>query len=153
MIWTLALRLICVFGLLFVWPHYDENPVIIIIVALLCLIFIFIIGDDQIIVYEDSVKQTTNSLWDLLTNSKGTTYKIKDIKCAYLQKHSSNSEKAIALLLASALPVNSINRDKTYPIYFELVDGREVKFETNLTGNQMKKVVDSVNYLIKQGCR
>lgn len=60
-VWLLFLRLAVVTGMVYALVHYDENPALITVVAVVCAIFIFILGDDQVIVYGDRVVQTTNS--------------------------------------------------------------------------------------------
>lgn len=150
-IWTLFLRLACVFGLIFSLAHYDENPVVIIIVSALCLLFIFLIGDDQVIVYQDKVTQTTNSFSSLIFKSKDKTFNIDQIKSAYLQSppESDPIEIGVAVLLDIALPKRTANRSKTRPIFFELKNGQTVKFDTNLESGKMKRIVETVNSLTK----
>jgi len=148
----LFLRLACVFGLIFTLPHYDENPVLIIIVSAICLLLMFFLGDDQIIVYEDRVTQITNSFSSLIFKSKGKTIKMNEIKYAHLQSlpKSSPSEIGVAILLAAVLPKGNIDRDKARPIFFELKNGDTLKFDTNLESNKMKKIVEIVNSLTQQ---
>ncbi len=131
--------------------HYDENPILIIIFSALCLLFILIIGDDQIVVYKDSVSQTTNSLMSFIFKSKGRTYKLDTIKTAYLEPNIKLdfAEIGIIALLAMILPRNTSNSNATRPIYFELKNGETVKFDTNLENKKMKHIVEMINNLIK----
>lgn len=148
----LLLRLVCAFGLIYSLPHYDENPVVIIIVSVLCLLFILILGDDQIVIYQDKIIQTTNSFASLIFRSKGKSIDIYKIKSAYLAPfvRPNPTEIGVAVLLAFVLPRNNSNRDKTKPIFFELKSGEILKFDTNLENGKMKRIVEIVNSLTQK---
>jgi hypothetical protein len=137
--------------LIYSLSHYAENPVVIIIVAALFLLFIINIGDDQIIVYQDRVTQTKNSISSFLFKSKNKTCKIEDIKSAYLQpiSNSSPTEIGIALLLAFILP-KRVNQHQTQPIYFDLKSGKTVQMDTYLENRKMGKIITMVNSLAKK---
>jgi hypothetical protein len=149
---TLLLRLACTFGLIYSLAHYDENPIVIIIVSLLCLLFILILGDDQIIIYQDKIIQTTNSFASLIFRSKDKSIDISKIKSAYLQPFvkPDPAEIGVAVLLALVLPRDSSNRDKAQPIFFELKSGEILTFNTNLENKKMKQIVEIVNSLTKK---
>jgi hypothetical protein len=136
---------ICVYSL----SHYSENPPVIIIVAVLTFLFAVFIGDDTIIIYPDRIIQKTNSLISLYLPFPGVTYYFKEIKQAYLESRPDCSilETSIALTLSS-LSENRNNSNTTTPIYFILVDGRTVHFDTELEINKIRKIVQLVNSLI-----
>jgi len=148
-IWTLLLRLACIFGLIFSLQHYKENPIAIVIVSAICFLLIFIIGDDQIIVYQDRITQTTNSFSSLIFKSKGRTFDIAQIKSAYLQSipKLGPTEIGAIVLLTLIVPKRNANSDKTRPIFFKLKSGEIVKFDTNLEHSKMKRIVEIVNSL------
>jgi hypothetical protein len=121
-------------------------------VSLLCLLFILILGDDQIIIYQDKIIQTTNSFASLIFRSKDKSIDIYKIKSAYLQPFvkPDPTEIGIAVLSALALPSSNSNRDKTKPIFFELKSGEILKFDTNLENEKMKRIVEIVNSLTQK---
>ena len=148
-LWTLVLRMICVIFLIYILVHYEENPTLIIIIAVICLLLILFIGDDQITVYTDKIIQNTNSFGSLIFNNNGTTLKLENIKVAYLEttKKSSVKELGMAGIIAFLLPIQNKNRDKKTLIYFELNSGEILNFETNLEKSKLIKIVELVNSL------
>lgn len=146
LIGTLFLRLAALFGLIYSLAYFDENPVVISVAALFCLLIVVFIGDDQIVVYPDKVIQTTNSLSSLIFRNTGTIYKIEDIKIAYLQPIGSATEFAGAFLLASLLPKQ--NYDRSRPIFLDLKSGETVRIATNLGREKMKTIVKTINNLV-----
>ncbi len=150
-IWTLFLRLVGVIGLVYSLAHYEENPVVVLIVSGLLLLFIFVTGDDQIIIYEDRITQTTNSFGSLIFQSKGNTIDIATIKHAYLEPYVKPgiSETGAAAVLAFLVPGSRVNRGKTKSIFFELKNGEAVTFETNLESAKRKSIVEIVNSLVR----
>lgn len=145
----LFLRLAALFGLIYSLPHFEENPVVISVAAGLCLLFILFLGDDQIVVYNDKITQTTNSLFDLVFGSKGKTFKIADIRSAYLEipQSSSSLEIGTVAMLMLLLPKKRTSSNKTIPIYFELRNGGTAKFDTDLESDTIEEIVDWVNKL------
>jgi hypothetical protein len=146
------LRIIIIIGFLFVIPHFEENPVVISIVILLCIFFLLILGDDQINIYSDRIEQTTNSLWSLLFTSKATVYYFKDIKAASLPPRPSAEEVTGYFLFALLLPKNSVrNSTDARPIYLDLKNGKTAQLLTNLGLTKMQMIVDTINAVIKNG--
>lgn len=145
----------CVVGFVYLLAHFNENPVVITGAALLCVLLLSIIGDDQIVVYQDKITQQNNSLASIIFRSKGQTIKINGIKSAYLQPEASATEigaaVALSFLLSAVLSKRkgSSSRNKTRPIFFDLKDGGTAQFDTNLEMGKMKKIVDLVNSLIE----
>ncbi len=150
--WFLLLRIAIIVGLVFIVPHYNENPPVISIATGVGLLFFLVLGDDQIIVYPDKIVQTTNSLWSLIFHSKATVYMISDIKAASLPPPASTEDMSGFLLLAFLLPKNSMrNRNDSHPIYLDLKDGKTVEIITYLGWQKMQEIVDTINPLIKKG--
>jgi len=50
----------------------------------------------------------------------------------------------------AVLPKNNSNRNTSRPIFFELKNGKTVQMLTDLSWNQMNKIVDTVNMLTKR---
>jgi xanthosine utilization system XapX-like protein len=140
-------RIAATVGLIYALLHFEENPVVIAIVSLLCLLLIVFIGDDQITVYSDRIVQKTNSLASLFYTSKGKVYAIKDIKQASLQPPSTTEEIGATVLLAAILPKQN-NRSTSRPIFLDLKNGETVRLNTDLNESAMRKIVELVNSLI-----
>jgi hypothetical protein len=149
-VWLLLLRLACIVGLVFIVPNYNENPVLIILASALCFLFLLILGDDEITVYQDSVIQTTNSIWNFIFKAKGTTIKISEIKIAYLEKRpaATASEITVALILASFLPKQNRRHNKSTPIFFQLQNGTTIEMLSDLEITKLEKIVELVNGLV-----
>ena len=148
--WTLFLRLACVVALVYALAHYNENPVVIIVFACICVFCIFFIGDDQVTVYADRIVHSSNSLLSLILNSKGRTIYLAEIKKAYLQPATDPSAfetGVIAVLATVASNRRSSNRSK--PIYLKMVSGETKQLDTYLDVDQMQRIVDEINLLVK----
>jgi hypothetical protein len=151
LVWTIFLRLACIFALFYAVAHFEENPIVISVFAGLCLIPIFILGDDYVSIYTDKVVYSTNSLASLIFKSGDKVYKISDIKRAYLnpdEKPPNVFEKGVIMALLAITPGrNRINESK--PIFFETKSGTELRMNVHLGQKQMEKIVKTVNSLIK----
>jgi len=147
---TLFFRLAALVGILYSLPHYNENPVVIIVLVAFCSLFIFFIGADQIVVYEDRIIQTTDSLAYLIFRSKDKVVEIENIESAFLSTRppSSPSDISVAVILSLILPKS--NRTGTYikPIFFNLKNGKTDQILTHIDNSKMQKIVDLVNSLI-----
>ncbi|CAN5371958.1 hypothetical protein BH11BAC3_BH11BAC3_31810 [soil metagenome] len=150
-IWSLLQRLSCVFALIYSVAHFDENPFLFIIASGLCIYFIFTIGADQIIVYQDRITKSNKSFSALIFRPKDSTYYINQIKAAYLQTipKSETGEIVAAVLLTSIFSKRKVIKDNLKPIFFDLKSGETVNFETSLENHKMKRIVDVVNSLLK----
>lgn len=154
-VWSLLLRLACVGALVYALAHFDENPVVISIFAGFCLLFIFILGDDQVSVYSDRVVHSTNSLASLLFGGKGRVYKIDELKKAYLKpedKLPNAFETGVIVLLVALLPKRT-RANPTHPIFFDTKSGGTLQLDTHLSHRQMQKIVESVNSLLQRKSR
>lgn len=146
-IWYLLLRIAVLVGVGSGLLHFDENPVVISIFLLICVLLFLFLGDDQIDVYSDRVVHYNNSLAHLLSLDKPTVYSIKDIRKASLPDTSVGvTGTVVALLLAAVLPKQS--GQNSYPIFLELKNGKTVRVQTYLRAHHMKKVVELVNSLV-----
>lgn len=150
-IWTLLLRLACMFAIVYLLTHFDENRIVISIAIGVCLFFIFIIGDDQIFVYSDRIVHSTNSLASILFKTKGKAYEVQEIKTAYLkpeEKMPNALEIGVLVLLIAFLPKRTKSRS-THPIFFDTKAGERWQIDTDLSEYEMKKVVETVNHLVR----
>lgn len=146
---TLVLRLVCVVAMVYALAHYEENPVVIIVFACFCMLFILFLGDDQITVYSDRIVQLKNSIGSLIFNAKGKTFYMHEIKTAYLQPKSQPSVLEIGVIatLATVTP-NRRSNIRTRPIYLELVNGETEEINTCLDIDQMQQIVNQINLVI-----
>jgi hypothetical protein len=140
-------RLILVIVIIIAFTHYNENPVVIIILSVLCFLGILFIGEEEITVYPDKIVQKNNSIASLLFKIKGKQYAIKDIKLASLQ------ETGISLPAMGAIAMLSFlmpNRSTNYsrPIFLDLHNGKMVSINTYLGRRKMEKIVEIVNGLV-----
>lgn len=153
-IWSLLLRLACVFAIAYLLMHFEENRVVISVLIGVCLLFIFILGDDQIFVYSDRVVHSTNSLASILFKTKGKSYEIREIEKAYLkpkpeEKMPNALEIGVIVLLVAILPKRRKSHSTTNPIFFDTKAGKRWQINTDLSEYEMKKVVETVNHLVR----
>ncbi len=148
-IWMWVLKLIIAIGIFLSVSHFNENPVVVTIVVVLCILGVLFIGDDQVTVYADRVTQSTNSIAAWLFNFKKEEYRFADISKAYLRPEPSAAEVGIATALLFLLPKSSSDQqDEGNPIFLDLKNGKQVTLVTSLEYHKMKLVVDNINALL-----
>lgn len=146
----LCYRIIIVAVLIYSLSHYEENPPVVVVFSILCVLAILLLGDDQISVYPDRIVRVSNSIISLVFRLKGKTYFICDIQSASLPTTipMDTGDKGCALVLLSVLPSRR-SRNDTNPIYLDLQDGRTVTILTGLESKKREKIVNLVNSLVK----
>ena len=150
-IWYLALRLICIIGIIYFTTIYNENPAVILFFIIVCSISIFTLGDDKISIYNDKIVQTDNSFYSLLFKSNDKTYLIADIKLTYIPKEttSSKTETGVAAIMIFFLPKRRSHFNHSSSIFFELKNGETKELKINLGENKMINLVKDINVLVK----
>jgi hypothetical protein len=150
-IWLLILRLACIFGILYFASVYNENPPVILFLIIVCIILVFVLGNNQIVVYSDKIIQTDSSFLSLFFKTENQTYLIGDIKSAYIpKKHSSSkTEIGVAAVLIFLLPRQRSKLNKSFLIFLNLKNGETKKIETSLGERKMNDVVKDINSLVK----
>ena len=149
-VWTLLLKIVAVIGIVYLLPHYNENPIVISVLVFICSLFILFVGDDQIIVYSNKVTQSTNSFASLIFKFKKREYQISDMSKAYLRPDSTAEEVGVAAILYFLLPKTSSNQQSIgRPIFLDFKNGEKVTITTSLEYSKMKIIVDSINALLK----
>ena len=145
---SVILRFICVGCMIYLVFNYGENPTVIIIAEVLCLLFLVLLGSDTITVYSDKIIQSSNSILSLFL--KNREYEIKDIKAASLEVRppSTPGETGVALIIAAMM--NSIGRRRRlsndpYPILIELKNGKTIQLLTNFDLDKRKAIVEAIN--------
>lgn len=148
---NLLIRLGLVAGLVYIIPHYDENPLVITILSAIGAVLIVILGNDEITVYADRITKTDNSFLSLFFKWNKKVLYFKNIKRAYLEQKpaSTLSESVLAVAAAMILNGNKRKRNGNNPIYFELGNGEIMKLETDLDITTAEKIADMVNALIQ----
>jgi hypothetical protein len=131
--------------------HYDENHTAFWVIGILCFLPLIFIGSDEIIVYENKVVQTKNSIAAIFKIQERVYY-IDDMSFATLSipKQSTTGEIAAAVVMTLLLPKSQVRTKSRNPIIFRLVNGTTVYFLTSISPSRMQKVVDVVNELIYQ---
>ena len=146
-IFLFSLKLIIVSLFPYLAIHFNENPLLISILIILGALFILAVGNERIIIYNDKIVQTNDSFLSWILKSKTKPIFINEIQSAYLRPASTLSEAIVGISLMSILPKRNSGR-RTFPIFFQLKNGKTVQINTNLDFGKMKRIVDIVNGLI-----
>lgn len=151
-IWTLFLRVVCVFVSIYCLREYDQSPALILIVICVCLFLILYLGDDQIIIYEDRITQSRNSFLSSLLRRKEKTIPLKQIRRAFLLPTGRPSPASVPPVVARAYLNRRIrNEYRPDPIFFELENGETTDLYTYLGKTKREKIAAHVNALVKLG--
>jgi hypothetical protein len=146
-LWMLFIRLAAVVIIILALPHYNENPIAILIVTIFCALAIVFFGDDQIDVYEDRVELSTNSFASFIFKSKDKTYYIKDIKRAYLPSSKISAVDFTLVMIVKIFAPRRRSGNRTDPIYLEMLTAKEEKIDTSLDEDKRKRIVEVINSL------
>lgn len=148
-LWSVLLRMACIAAIIYFSFHYNENPVVIIVLCILCLGFFLLIGNDEITVYEDRVIDSSTSLVSVFL--KGKTYNINNIRSVCIPKEAKATadEIIVASVLLSILPkMRHIKRSKASIINLELKTGKIIQLSSSIDEDEMRKVAEAINCLI-----
>lgn len=148
-IWSMLLRLLGLAGIVFLYFHYEENPAVIIVLSLVCLLFFLITGNDEITVYPDRVIMQDTSIVSLFLKSK--SYNINEIRSASLPKEAESTigEVAIVLIAISLMPkFRRPGRTRPNIINLEFKNGKIIQLSSTLDEVKMEEVVKAINSLI-----
>lgn len=119
--------------------HYNENPVVTTIVAVICAIFFVVMGQDEIIVYSDGLKFSAGILFQILKPIK--YYKIFEIKSIEIKGTYGTGDELVSTRYGG--------REKEFnKIHIELRDGRSEVIQTNIYIDKLKKAVEETTKLI-----
>ncbi len=131
---------------------YEENPLVFMGLIIISLFTIFCFGEEEIVIYNNSIVQKNNSLQAIIFNSKQKELNFDSIKRAYVEAlvKPSASDIGIAALLLLLLPKINRPSTKTSTICFELKDGQLDKIETTLGIVKLEEVIHNVNILLKK---
>jgi hypothetical protein len=152
---SLAIRLALVIAIILVYPHYDENPAVITVVLFLCGLFIFIIGNDEIIVYEDRIIKTDLSFWSMLFKRSKRIIFLADVERAYIKQRAKStfSEAVVAVAIIAAFKKNDTIDEELKAIYFDLNDGNILQLQTDLNTTVTEKIVAAVNSALQKNIK
>jgi hypothetical protein len=151
---SLLVRVAALIVLIYSIRHYDENPVVISIVACLCIIFILTIGDDQITVYEDRIMLSSGSFWNLLFKSRKQVYVLSSIKSLTIEAkpESTPTEIGLAVIVNILLSTRAGRRSTNTNMFLILKDNTTITLTSDLEIEKLKKVVQLVHSLIEKNC-
>ena len=117
--------------------HYQENPIVTIIVAAICLLFFILSGTDEMIVYKDVVEYKSGSILRVFRERK--QFNINDIKIIQVEgTYDTGSE----LRGHNNTPINHNN----VRIHFK--DGSVANFTTSIYIEKLKKAAFEIDKLI-----
>jgi hypothetical protein len=130
---------------------YDENPVLILFLLILDIIFFFLTGYDKIIIYEDRIVTMNMSLFKIIFNSKGTTCFFDEIREAKLSELTPLREivDVVRFVGMSNRYLPLIKRNLV-SFYLEMKDGNSIPIYTSFVSGEIIKIVEIVNTLIAE---
>ena len=117
--------------------HYQENPIVTVVVAVICLLFFILSGSDEIIVYKDIIEYKSGSILRVFTERK--QFNISDIKTIHVE---GNYDIGSELRGHNNNPVN----DNNVRIHFK--DGSVANFTTSIYIEKLKKAAFEISKLI-----
>jgi hypothetical protein len=152
-IWLAFLRAALAFTMVYFLSHYNDNPILLSILAAICFIFILVIGDDKIIVFEDKILQADHSFISLAFGWGDKSYMLADIKQARLKPLSTRDvvDDTVAILLAFVLPKQPSKSSNLSPIFLDFKTGEKKVIYTDLSTDEVKRIVEIVNELLRRG--
>ena len=118
--------------------HYQENPIVTIVVAAICLLFFILSGSDEIIVYKDVVKYKSGSILRVFREWK--QFNMSDIKTIQVEG---------TYVTGSEFRDFGNPKDDTFnnvSIHFK--DGSVANFTTSIYIEKLKKVAFEIDKLI-----
>ena len=120
--------------------HYQENPVVSIIVAAICLIFFIVTGSDEIIVYNDVIKYKSGSILRVFRERK--QFNINDIKTIEVEgTYDTGSELGGHN--------NNPDNDTFNNVRIHFKDGSVANFTTSIYIEKLKKAAFEIGKLIE----
>lgn len=119
--------------------HYNENPVVTSIIAALCMFFLLLSGNDEVIVYSHSFEFRQGSL--LKVFKKQLRVKLGDIKTLNIEGAYSTADELYN-------PTITTNR-KLNRLKIQLVDGKITTIETTIYINKLKKAILETEKLLQ----
>ena len=130
--------------------HFQENPIVTIIVAAICLLFFILSGSDEIIVYKDVVEYKSRNILRVFRERK--QFNMNDIKTLQIEgTYDIGSE-----LYGFGNPRKDIYNNVR--IHFQ--DGSVTNFTTSIYIKKLKKaafeidkLIDNSKWLITSGCQ
>ena len=68
--WLFRIGYICV-ATIALW-HYNDNPIVTVVIAFICLLFFLITGKDETTIYSDTIEYKSNSIIKIISRKKMT---------------------------------------------------------------------------------
>jgi hypothetical protein len=118
--------------------HYNENPILTVIIALICLLFFLVTGRDEIILYSELLEYRSGSVLKVIRKKK--EFKIADIKRVSIEGTYSTGDE---------LYNPKISKDKSLnKIKIELKNGEFINIQTSVYIDKLKKIEIETNKLL-----
>jgi hypothetical protein len=152
---SLGLRLCVIVAIFFIFPHYHENPIVISIVLAFCGLLILLIGNDEIVIYEDRLVKTSVSFWSMIFRNSKETILFAEIKNAFVKipPKSTVSETIAAVAISALLKTRPMNRYKFNTIYFTKTDDSQIELLTDLNKSDIAEIVEIINSVLQQNIK
>ena len=142
---TIQTILLVIFRLLYIsiattaLYHYNENPIVTIIIAFICTVFFVVTGQGQTVVYSDSFKYSADTLIKLFRRNKH--FNISDLKSFEVNGDFNTADEL------NTKPISG----QTKPLNKILItfrDGTTAAFETSIYKKKLDRVSEEIANLI-----
>lgn len=155
LLWSLVIRVALVIAIILTYPHYNDNPPVIAVVLFLCGLFILVLGNDEIIVYEDRVIETDFSFWKLIFRNRNKTVFFTELKRAYTEEKPKPTltEATVAIAALAIFKTRHPDKYKLNTIFFELNDGSTTKWLTDLDSTVVSEITETINSALQRNIK
>jgi hypothetical protein len=146
---SIVYRAICVAVMIYLFYNYEENPAVIIVAVIICLLFLFLIGSEDIIVHDDKVVISNTSIASVFTKHS-TTYLVSDIESAELQPLGESSLGKLSMIaLKMAFMRNNRRAMKSdNKFYLNLKNGEVITISSEYDRYTLGEVVEAINSVV-----
>ena len=133
--------------------HFNENPVVIGVLEVLCLTFFLIVGEDHVILFKDRLTIKTNSILSWFQSTALRTYYINEIQSADLPQPEELPDAIdyiLIKLLFTFIPAGNRYRTNNTIFFIKLKNGETVEIHSDISKRQAIRMVNEINYLLSQ---
>ena len=136
--WLFRIGYICVATIALL--HYDDNPIVTLVIAFICILFFLTTGKDEITIYSDTIEYKSNSIIKIISRKK--IFSIKDIAKIDTSGIFSTGDELYNPTISKDKPLNELR--------LELKNGNVVTIKTSIYIDSLKRVEAEVNELLKK---
>ena len=123
--------------------HYGDNPVLTLIAAVICMVFLLVTGRDEIVIYSDRIQYKNTSLFKIFTSQK--VFLICDIKKIQVDGDYSIGDELYSPKIGKDRLLNQIS--------IESLHGNVTFLQTNIYIEKLKEAVTKVEELLAKAAR